>query len=130
MTGGPSVTRNTTPAALALAPASTPASAPVSAPASAAASEDGIQVTVTVGARTVTVAHRQGMSLLQTARFAGLRPPSSCETGSCATCLARVVRGRAVMRNNEALTEDEVAEGLVLTCQAEPVTAAIEVIYE
>ena len=34
------------------------------------------------------------------------------------------------MRNNEALTADEVAEGWVLTCQAVPVTPVIEIAYE
>jgi hypothetical protein len=34
------------------------------------------------------------------------------------------------MRNNEALTDDEVAEGWVLTCQAVPVTPDVEVVYE
>jgi ring-1,2-phenylacetyl-CoA epoxidase subunit PaaE len=33
------------------------------------------------------------------------------------------------MRRNEVLNEAEIAEGLVLTCQAEPTTAEIEVEY-
>ncbi len=88
------------------------------------------QSRVRLGGKTVRAAHRHNGTLLQTARFAGLRVPSSCEGGSCATCMARVVRGHAVMRNNEALTADEVAEGWVLTCQAVPVTPVIEVAYE
>jgi ferredoxin-NADP reductase len=103
---------------------------PAALPPPPAAATDGVEVTVSIGGRTVTARHREGASLLQTARFAGLRPPSSCEAGGCATCMARVVRGRAVMRHNDALTDDEIAEGWVLTCQAEPVTASVEVIYE
>ncbi len=57
-------------------------------------------------------AYRAGNTLLQTARMAGLQAPSSCETGSCGTCMARVVEGSARMLNNDALEEDEVAEGL------------------
>jgi 3-ketosteroid 9alpha-monooxygenase subunit B len=88
------------------------------------------EITIRLGGRTVTVAHRPGTTVLQTARFAGLRAPSSCESGSCATCMARVVDGEVRMRNNEALTRDEVADGWVLTCQAEPVTPSVTVVYE
>jgi ferredoxin len=93
-------------------------------------SADGGTVIIRVGGKTVRAAHRPNSTLLQTARFAGLRVPSSCEAGSCATCMARVVRGSAVMRNNEALAADEVADGWVLTCQAVPVTPVVEVVYE
>lgn len=90
----------------------------------------GREVTIRLGGRTATVSHRPGTTVLQTARFAGLRAPSSCETGSCATCMARVVAGEARMRHNEALTPEEVAGGWVLTCQAEPVTPSVTVVYE
>jgi ferredoxin len=62
--------------------------------------------------------------------MAGLKAPSSCETGSCGTCIAQVTEGAARMLNNDALTDDEVAEGWVLTCQAMPTTKTVRVIYE
>jgi ferredoxin-NADP reductase len=102
----------------------TPAEEPATGPA------DGIEVTVKLGGKTATVAHRHNATLLQTARSAGLQAPSSCEAGSCATCMARVVQGRAAMRNNEALTPEEVDEGWVLTCQAVPTSPVVEVVYE
>jgi hypothetical protein len=34
------------------------------------------------------------------------------------------------MLNNNALDDDEVAEGLVLTCQAMPTTKTVRVVYE
>ena len=60
----------------------------------------------------------------------GLRAPSSCETGSCGTCMARVVYGSAKMLNNDALDDDEVAEGWVLTCQSLPTSQTVHVVYE
>ena len=78
----------------------------------------------------MTVPYREGNTVLQTARMAGLRAPSSCETGSCGTCIARVVEGSARMLNNDALDDDEVAEGLVLTCQSLPTSPTVRVIYE
>ncbi|UGT61650.1 2Fe-2S iron-sulfur cluster-binding protein [Nocardia asteroides] len=87
-------------------------------------------VTVRCGRRTATGEHRDGNTVLQIARILGLNPPSSCEMGNCATCIARVTEGSAVMRVNDALTEDEVAEGWVLTCQAVPTTPLLRVDYD
>ena len=71
-----------------------------------------------------------GETLLESARRAGLTPPFSCEAGNCATCMARVTEGEAKMRVNNALDDDEVAEGWILTCQGEPVTPHVTVVYE
>ena len=68
--------------------------------------------------------------LLQTARMAGLRAPSSCEIGSCGTCMAQLTHGSARMINNDALDPDEVEEGWVLTCQALPTSPTVRVVYE
>ena len=64
------------------------------------------------------VSYRAGDTLLETARRAGLRPPASCESGNCGTCMARLKAGKVEMRVNNVLTPEEVAEGYVLTCQA------------
>jgi 3-ketosteroid 9alpha-monooxygenase subunit B len=77
-----------------------------------------------------TADYRSGNTLLQTARMAGLSAPSSCETGSCGTCMARIVAGSARMLNNDALDDDEVAEGWVLTCQSLPTSQTVHVVYE
>ena len=78
------------------------------------------QVTIELDGRTDTTDHRPGTTILQTARQMGMSPPFSCEAGSCATCMARLVEGTATMHVNNALTDDEVADGWVLTCQAVP----------
>jgi ferredoxin len=88
------------------------------------------EVTITLDGRTETVEHRGGDTILLTARWAGMRVRTSCEAGHCATCMALVVEGRAVMKVNDALDDDEVAEGWVLTCQAVPVTDVVRVVYD
>ena len=87
-------------------------------------------VVIELDRRTATASYRAGDTLLQTARSAGLQAPYSCETGSCGTCMARIVEGSARMVNNDALEDDEVAEGWVLTCQALPTSPAVRVVYE
>ncbi|WP_166907800.1 ferredoxin--NADP reductase [Mycobacterium sp. DL440] len=88
------------------------------------------EVTIELDRSTVTAPYRAGNTLLQTARLAGLKAPSSCETGSCGTCMAQVVEGSARMLNNDALDDDEVAEGWVVTCQALPTSRTVKVVYE
>lgn len=88
------------------------------------------EVTIELDRRTVTAPYRAGNTLLQTARLAGLKAPSSCETGSCGTCMAQVTEGSARMLNNDALDDDEVAEGWVVTCQALPTSRRVRVVYE
>ena len=87
-------------------------------------------VTVDLRGERRTVPQRPGETLLQSARRAGFTPPFSCESGDCATCMARLTDGEAKMRVNNALAADEVAEGHVLTCQAEPTTPDVTVVYE
>jgi 3-ketosteroid 9alpha-monooxygenase subunit B len=88
------------------------------------------QVTIELGGRTDTVAHHPGTTILQTARQMGMAAPFSCESGSCATCMARVVEGSVKMYVNNALTDEELDEGWVLTCQSVPTTPTVHVVYE
>lgn len=96
----------------------------------AATITDTTTVTITLGGKTETVEHHAGDTVLQAARRAGLRPPFSCESGSCATCMAHLDEGTVTMRVNNALTPDEVDEGWILTCQSLPTSSVVRVEYE
>ena len=77
-----------------------------------------------------TVEYHAGDTLLETARRGGLRPPSSCEAGDCATCMAHLDTGSVRMRANNALTAEDLDDGFVLTCQSIPTSAEIVVDYD
>jgi ferredoxin len=87
-------------------------------------------VTIHLDRKKVSVPLVPGETLLESARRAGLEPPFSCEAGNCGTCMAKLEEGHATMRVNDALDDDEVAEGYILTCQGVPDTASITVRYE
>ncbi|MGW4139283.1 2Fe-2S iron-sulfur cluster-binding protein [Streptomyces mirabilis] len=87
-------------------------------------------VSIVLAGKRRSVPRHSGETLLESARRAGLMPPFSCESGNCGTCIAQVTEGEAKMRVNNALDDDEVTEGWVLTCQGEPVTPDITVVYE
>jgi ferredoxin-NADP reductase len=88
------------------------------------------QVTIEINGRTGTTEHHPGTTILQVARELGLSPPSSCEAGSCATCMAKLVQGDVSMYTNNALTPEEVADGWVLTCQSVPTSPSVRVVYD
>lgn len=56
--------------------------------------------------------------------------PYSCQGGVCSNCLAKVTQGKAVMVKNQILTDDEVEDGLILTCQAHPTTEKIAIDFD
>lgn len=56
--------------------------------------------------------------------------PYSCQGGICSSCIARIKEGKAEMRKNQILTEEEIEEGLILTCQAQPLTPKLKVDYD
>ena len=56
--------------------------------------------------------------------------PYSCQGGVCSSCIAKVTEGKAEMVMNQILTDKEIAEGFILTCQAHPTTPTIKVDYD
>ncbi len=56
--------------------------------------------------------------------------PYSCQGGVCSTCIARIKEGRAEMVKNQILTDGEIADGFILTCQAHPLTPVLKVDYD
>jgi len=72
----------------------------------------------------------KGDAILDAAIDAGLDVPFACKGAVCCTCKARVVEGQVEMDMNYALTDEEVADGYVLTCQAHPRSARVVVDYD
>ena len=110
-------------------------SPPVKAPApevtnGAGDAEPGGTVTIRLERKKASVPRVAGETLLESARRAGLSPPFSCEAGNCGTCMAKLIEGSATMRTNDALEDDEIADGYILTCQAVPDTPSVTVQYE
>src|SRR3954454_16201882 len=90
---------------------------------------EGVSVSVTLDGRTRRVPFTQG-NILDSARAAGLPAPFACKAGVCATCRAKVTSGKVEMAVHYGLTDDEVAEGYVLTCQSVPVGDGVAVDYD
>lgn len=93
------------------------------------AQAEGATVSVTLDGRTRHVPFT-GSNILDSAREAGLPAPFACKAGVCATCRAKVTRGRVEMAARYGLTDEEVAQGYVLTCQSLPIGNGVAVDYD
>ena len=87
-------------------------------------------ISILVDSDEVTFEMSQKQTILEAALKQGLDVPYSCQGGICSSCICRVTEGSAVMNKNQILTDNEVAEGLVLACQAIPTTSEIKVDFD
>jgi ring-1,2-phenylacetyl-CoA epoxidase subunit PaaE len=90
---------------------------------------EGATVSVTLDGRTRRVPFTAG-NILDSARAAGLPAPFACKAGVCATCRAKVTKGKVEMAVHYGLTDEEVADGYVLTCQSVPLGDGVAVDYD
>ena len=71
-----------------------------------------------------------GMSILDKVNKEGYDAPYSCKGGVCCTCKAKIIEGNATMKVNYSLTDREVEDGYILTCQAHPASEALKISYD
>jgi len=69
-------------------------------------------------------------TLLEAAIENNIDPPYACQMGVCTTCRALLREGRVEMDEREALTDEEIDEGYILTCQSHPLTHKVVVDYD
>jgi ferredoxin len=59
-----------------------------------------------------------GATILDAADEAGVFIDNACRSGTCGSCRVKLVSGSVRMAVEEALTEEDRAEGYILACQA------------
>ena len=92
---------------------------------------DGTEVTIIDGGKEFHFAMDDDYdNILDGALAAGADLPFACKGGVCSTCKCKVLEGTVEMKINYALEEDEVAKGLVLSCQAVPTTEKVVVDFD
>lgn len=87
-------------------------------------------ITVLLDDDEVSFSMEQTQTILAAALNNKLDPPYSCQGGVCSSCIAKVTKGKAIMTKNDILTDDELEDGLILTCQAHPTTSTIKVDFD
>ncbi len=56
--------------------------------------------------------------------------PFSCREGNCSACACIALEGEVTLDANTVLDEQDLADGLILACQARPVTDRLKITYD
>ncbi len=87
-------------------------------------------VTVLLDEEETTFTMEATSTILAAALKEGVDAPHSCQGGICGSCLGKITDGNAIMDKNSILTDGEINEGFILTCQAHPTTQKISIDYD
>lgn len=90
---------------------------------------EGSKVFVMLGGKEKEIIIKDKTTILHAAIKAGMDAPFSCEAGICSTCMAKVSEGTVKMDENNILSDEEIARGYVLTCQAHPTSKIVRLEY-
>jgi 3-ketosteroid 9alpha-monooxygenase subunit B len=91
---------------------------------------DAATVEVEMDGQTTTLTWPRNQHLLDVMLRNGMDAPSSCREGSCAACAVVLLEGEATMDANTVLDKQDLADGLILACQAKPVSDRFRVSYD
>ena len=106
---------------------------------SSASTENEVEVIISGGNAQITVMvddeeevfeMPKSKTILEAALAAKIDAPYSCQGGVCSSCIAKVKSGKTEMRTNNILTDSELEEGFILTCQAQPISDTIYIDYD
>lgn len=98
--------------------------------ASSATSTGQHQITVILDDEETHFTQDGGTSILDAAIKAGADVPYACKGAVCCTCRAKVMEGDAELKMNYSLTDGEVEDGFILTCQAYPTSEKVVVSFD
>ncbi len=93
-------------------------------------SANGLIAAVTVNGQTHAVPVPEGKTVLDAALNKGIDAPFMCEAGVCASCRAKVTEGSVDMMECHSLSDKEIEEGYILTCQALATSDTLELNYD
>ena len=89
------------------------------------------ELTVTLDGEDCLMAiENDSITILDAIEEEGMDSPYSCRGGVCCSCKAKVLEGSADMKLNYSLSDDEVKEGYILTCQAFPTSSKVKITFD
>ncbi|MEW7289507.1 2Fe-2S iron-sulfur cluster-binding protein [Aquimarina sp. 2304DJ70-9] len=92
--------------------------------------EGKTQITILVDDEEFNFSMDQKKTILDAALDEDIDAPYSCQGGVCSSCICKITEGTAVMEKNSILTDGELAEGLILACQAHPTSTSIKIDFD
>ncbi len=69
----------------------------------------------------------EDQNILEKALEEDIEVPFSCLSGSCNTCMAKLIKGNVDVGDDSFLEDEEREQGMILTCQACPRSDVVEI---
>ena len=88
------------------------------------------KITLIIDGENMNFSMDKDNNILDEALANGLDVPYSCQGGVCSSCIAKLKNGKIEMLDNQILTDEEIKDGLVLTCQSIPSSDNITIDYD
>lgn len=85
------------------------------------------QVSAKVFGKTYQFVTQEGKTILQSGLEQNIPLPFSCQSGLCGMCKMKCTQGRVMMKSNQVLTEKDLKDRYILTCQSLPQSQTITI---
>lgn len=98
--------------------------------ASVAVGGPSTDLVVTLDGACTELTWRPGERLLDLLLASGIQAPFSCREGNCSACACVLQEGQVHLERNEVLDAADLADGIILACQATPTSELVRVSFD
>ena len=88
------------------------------------------KITLIIDGENMNFSMDKDNNILDEARANGLDVPYSCQGGVCTTCMGKLEKGKVIMDDDQMLSDEEINDGLMLTCISKPDSDEIVINYD
>ena len=88
------------------------------------------KITLIIDGENMNFSMDKDNNILDEALANGLDVPYSCQGGVCTTCMGKLEKGKVLMDDDQMLSDEEINEGLMLTCISKPDSDEIIINYD
>ena len=88
------------------------------------------KITLIIDGENMNFSMDKDNNILDEALANGLDVPYSCQGGVCTTCMGKLEKGKVIMDDDQMLSDEEINEGLMLTCISKPDSDEIIINYD
>ena len=91
---------------------------------------DNINVKINMDGEIFEFVMARNDNILDSALSEDIDLPYSCQSGVCTACQGKLVSGKVEMEVTDGLSDEEIDEGYILCCQAQPTLGDLEIDIE
>ena len=88
------------------------------------------KITLIIDGENMSFSMDKDNNILDEALANGLDVPYSCQGGVCTTCMGKLEKGKVIMDDDQMLSDEEINDGLMLTCISKPDSDEIVINYD